>query len=324
MAKKKKQNKTKQSKPPFQRQGSLQSVKTVFPKRRRVLLVVGVLLALVMWAFIWRWRSPVDTKVLLDQETFPLSRYREMQMIADKVALTVDQVIPGQVESFPDSGIVCYIAPKAWNDDHLHPPPITLVGPKQNGEPESAHQNTVRIAVNDQVLSSTYAGEAEFVFELTHELAHVKMDARYDNYLVETFAVAVSLKVLRELGYNQYRNDTVRLYTHRLPEGIQSAIERKAWNEAALQWQSEIPKQKSGPSGTWDFSFAMLGSILLEAAQQPVWPNLLGVGRISEKCVLFDGTPVSAPDAAMRFKVCLPAIRRMNELRPALTALAYP
>ena len=261
---------------------------------------------------------------MLDRETFPAARYREMQMIADRVALTVDQLIPGQVESYPESGIVCFIAPKAWKDEPIHPPPITLVGPKQNGEPEAARPNVVRIALTDQVLFSTYTGEPEMVFELAHELAHIKMDARYDNYLDETFAVAVSLKVLGELRYQQYRHDTVALFTRRLPEGIQSAIDRQSWNEAAQYWQGKIPKQKSGPSGAWNFSFATVGSLLLETAQQPVWPNLLGIGAMSDKCVLSDGTPVSVPDPAMRFKVCLPAIRRMNKLSPALKTLGYP
>jgi hypothetical protein len=308
----------KQSQPSSQ--SSLQPAKT----RRRECWVVATTALVIAALVIWKWRSPVETRVKLDRQTFPQSRYLDMQTIADKVAIAVDQLIPGQVESYPRMGIVCFIAPRAWNNAPRHPPPVTLTGWSEAGEPDTTHPNTVRIALNDQVLHSPYSGDPELVFELAHELAHVKMDAPYDNYLAETMAVAISLKVIEELGYKQYRHDTVSMFIRRLPGNIQSAIDHQWWNEAAQYWQSEISKQKSGPTGSWDVPFGLVGSLLLETAEQPVWPNLLGIGAMSDHCVLSDGTPVSVPDTAMRFKVCLPAIRRLNKLSPALKALGYP
>lgn len=287
-----------------------------------------MLIVLAVFGFIriWRSRAVPETIVLLDRETFPSARYGSMQSIADKVALTIDQLIPGEVESYPRAGIVCFIARAAWKLDGGHFPPITLVGPKEVGEPGRTHPNTVRIALNDQVLQRTYSGEPELVFELAHELAHIKMDARYDNYLDETFAVSVSLKVLSEFGFDEYRRDTIRKFiwdSDSLPQSIKSAIERQDWNEAALFWQSQSRRQKSNQFGSWNVTFGMLGSLILETVQQPVWGQLLGFGAISDKCVLSDGTPVNVTDSAMRFKVCLPAIGRMNKLSPALKVLGY-
>ena len=67
----------------------------------------------------------------------------------------------------------------------------------------------------------------------------------------------------------------------------------------------------------------MLGYLILETAHQPDWRNLLGLGAVSDKYVLPNGTPVGVPDPAMRLKVCLPATSRMNRLAPALQALGY-
>ena len=150
------------------------------------------------------------------------------------------------------------------------------------------------------------------------------MDAHFDNYLVETFAVAVSLKVLKELSrFNQERTAVINEYVKPLSPYVQSAMAHRGWNEPAFYWQRQIPKQKSGASGSWDFSFATLGALILEASEQPVWPKLLGVAAINDRCFLSNGVAVTAATKAAEFRVCSPALRQMSTLSQALKALGY-
>ncbi len=226
------------------------------------------------------------TKVILDRATFGGS-YALLRAVADRVAVVVDRLIPGQATSYPADGIPCSIGAAEA--------PVTLVGAKGG----------VRIVLSAKVLPTNYS---ELVFELAHELAHVKMDARYDNYLVEAFAVAVSLRVLKAVGSNPARQADIAMYTDELPQEVQAAIEREDWGTAKRYWQSKIPSRGAG-----DFSLAFLGALILEAARQPVWQELLNAGESSEDCVV--------PDE--EFQVCSPALSRMTGLAPALRALGY-
>ena len=262
---------------------------------------------------------PGNTKVVVDKETFRYF-YNEMQQTADNVSLTVDHLIPGQSAAYPAAGILCFVAPEAWHGAVNDPPPITLVGASRQGEPLAAHPYSVRIALDRSVLPKN---QPELIYELAHELAHVKMDARYDNYLVETFAVAVALKVLQELRLDPVRKTDIDHYPQHLPQPIRSAIDRRDWKEATLYWQSEIPNQKLTPFGQWNFSFATLGALVLEASQQPVWANLLDAAAISDHCILSNGRAPRMADAA-EFKTCRPTIQGMIKLGPALKALGYP
>lgn len=139
------------------------------------------------------------------------------------------------------------------------------------------------------------------------------MNPRYDNYLVETFAVAVSLRVLNAVGSNAARQADIDLYIGALPLSVQAAIQRQDWKTAAQYWQSQIPHQTAGPSREPDFSFAFLGALILDAAQQPAWRDLLDAGENSEDCSPSDG----------EFRICRPALGRMGALKPALRALGY-
>lgn len=42
------------------------------------------------------------------------------------------------------------------------------------------------------------------MYQLAHELAHVNMGAQVDRYLIKTFATAVSLEILEQMGMNAY------------------------------------------------------------------------------------------------------------------------
>ncbi len=74
----------------------------------------------------------------------------------------------------------------------------------------------------------------------------------------------------------------------------------------------EIDRLIPGPSGSWDFSFATLGALILEAAQQPLWRDLLNASEFNRDC--------SGSDS---FQICLPALDRLHTLQPALRALGY-
>lgn len=302
-----------------------QQPRRILPQSKKLVAgAIGALLLSTLFVMITRSRLPTRTRVLLDKTTVPTARYDSMETVADQVALSIDQLIPGQVGSYPHTGIFCFVAPSAWNNEPWHPPPITLVGPKQAGEPKDAQPSTVRIALNNLVLSSKYTGEPELVFELAHELAHAKMDARYDNYLVEMFAVAVSLRTLKDFRYDQYRNDTLAKYINELPQTVRYSIDRHDWNAVASYWQDQTGKQKSNQYGSWSVPFGMSGSLVLEDARQPVWRHLLGIAALSEDCVQSDGQPIRVSDPTMLFRVCRPEVSRMIKLRPALKALGYP
>jgi hypothetical protein len=85
------------------------------------------------------------------------------------------------------------------------------------------------------------------VYQLSHELTHVKMGVRTDNYLDETFAVDASFEVLRRFGYEKYLLMNKDEYLHRLPPTVQTALARERWREAQAYWieQSKTQGQKT-------------------------------------------------------------------------------
>ena len=299
----------------------------VLPCKKTFVFVVSVW-ALFLRSLVTAQSPQGKTGIILDQDTFPSPTRLALKYEADRVSAAVDNLIPGQVGSYSTSDILCFVAPATWDNDPQGPPPITLVGTRRSGEPNAVHPHALRIALHRKVLQDG----GEFIFELSHELAHVKMDARFDNYLIETFAVAVSLRALKELGFNQYRRDVIRLYINQLPASIRSTVvsidDPQGWGKAVLKnvttyWQREIQNQNPTLLGAWDFSFATLGALILEAYQQPVWSNLLGTAANSGQCVLSNGRPATPADAA-EFKSCKPVILKMGKVGPALKALGYP
>jgi len=169
----------------------------------------------------------------------------------------------------------------------------------------------MRIALAPKVLLPDSI--AELVLELAHELGHVKMDARFDSYLVETFAAAVSLKILKDMRFEEERNRVIEYYVNKLPSDLRSAISQTDWKAAAQFWQSEIPQQSVTTASDSRNAFIISGALLLEANQQPVWANLLGAAAISKDC-----------HGAVENKICTPNIDGLSDLTPALVALGYP
>src|SRR5258708_5528982 len=142
---------------------------------RRVLPFVLIYLALAGGTVIGQ--RTRHMRVILDKETFGASAV-SLQPVADRVASEVDNLIPGTPSEYPEDGIICFEAEGSWNSDPSHPAPITVIGPKLLGEPAATSGNTIRIALN----AVKPADVRRLSYQLSHELAHVKMGVRADNY----------------------------------------------------------------------------------------------------------------------------------------------
>jgi hypothetical protein len=241
-------------------------------------------------------QSVKTTRVILDRETFRAETRDSLQSIADQVAALVDSLIPGQGKDYPEEGIICFEASRAWSSDIAHPAPITLVGPKLMGEPAATKSNTIRIALNGIQPFDKW----RLAYQLSHELAHVKMGTRIDNYLYETFAVAVSFEVLRRLGFQGYLLRVKGEEIQSLPEVIQENLTYNKWADLESYWQSRSTAEGEAIN---DRPIQTLGAILLERAHQPNWPMLL---RVSEFSVC-----ASSP-SPNSFQLCPPDISRMK------------
>lgn len=218
-------------------------------------------------------QQPRNLKVLLDPVSFKGPRYAMMQAVADAVAEDVNRLIPGTPSDFTkQSAIICFEADAVWNRDNARKAPITLVGPKLDGEPSPVRGGTVRIALNGVAPADRW----RLALQLSHELAHLKMGASYDNALIETFATAVSFQVLRDLGLYGYLLRTEGKEIQTLPEQIQYAY--AFHNSRVVQefWQSHAARD-------WrrldDRALQTLGAMVLFEAGEMRWSALLGISR---------------------------------------------
>ncbi len=139
------------------------------------------------------------TKVVLDHETFSPAGYAGLQQLANQVVGTIDQLIPGQVSEFVHGNIICFqvTTRTSLKAPNVSSPPITLsTDYKLSYEPTTTVAGRTRIALFEVEPLYAPSYRERFVYQLSHELAHIKMGVRVDNYLVETLAVAVSHEVL--------------------------------------------------------------------------------------------------------------------------------
>lgn len=176
-------------------------------------------------------------KVILAPSTFTPDALKELQPIAEQVAQVVDKIIPGTPPDYPPEGIVCFEAPGRWSTPAYREmgyavPPVTINGPRVVDEPQETVSNTVRIVVSGVQAPDKW----KFVLQLSHELAHVKMGVRTDNYLDETFAVAFSFEVLRRFGYEGYLLENEGILLHQLPLAPQKALALEQWKEVQAYW----------------------------------------------------------------------------------------
>ena len=245
-------------------------------------------------------------RVRLDTETFSPKFSQEFQPLANQVATLVDKLIPGKPKDYPDEGILCFDAPLAWDKTYpLGPAPITLAGPKLPLEPKQSKGGTIRVALSAVQPSNKW----RLAFELSHELAHVKMGVRSDNYLDETFAVAVSFEVLRQLGFQGYLLMSEGMYLHQLPPQIQKAISSGQWSEVRDYWLSQAASEGDTIR---DRPFQTLGALLLLRDRCPKWTDLFDISS-HIMCPTEQGIGT--------FQICPPNLTKMKNFRREFKAL---
>lgn len=211
------------------------------------------------------------TRIVLDTTTFPRISRPLLQETADQVAKVVDELIPGKYPRNASPVILCFVANGTWRDM-----PRAIVDKPWKIEPASANKYGMRIALTPEVLPGAWQ---RLIFQLSHELAHQKMDARVDNNAMEAFATAVSLETLHRLGYDSYREANERYYTQLVPSEVMSALNHSEWNKVALylryKWRAEnIDK--------WDRATHFVAAIALRKMNGFPWERLLNIGVTAE------------------------------------------
>jgi len=212
-----------------------------------------------------------STRIVLDPNTFPKISRPLLQDTADQVAKTVDELIPGGYPNGAPSTILCFVANDKWAEK-----PRAFVGKPWKIEPRDAYKYNMRIAVTPEVLPGAWQ---RFVFQLAHELAHQKMDARADNNALEAFAVAVSLEVLHRLSYDGYRESNERFYTQFVPREVMSAVNRADWATVGLYLRYEWREE---PVEEWDQTTHFVAAMALRKAGNFPWERLLDIGASAQ------------------------------------------
>ena len=216
-------------------------------------------------------RTSTPTRIVLDPTTFPKISRPLLQETADQVAKTVDELIPGGYPNSSSSTILCFVAHGNWADK-----PRALVGKPWKIEPPGASRYAMRVAFTQQVLPGAWQ---RLAFQLAHELAHLKMDARVDNNALEAFAVAVSLEVLHRLDYDPYRESNESYYTQSIPPEVLAALNRSDWSNVGLylryEWRQEY-------SENWDQGTHFVAAIALRKIRGFPWGRLLNIGASAE------------------------------------------
>jgi hypothetical protein len=254
-------------------------------------------------------RSAPPMKVKLSVSTFDPASLREFQSLADEISAIIDEMIPGVPADYPADGIVCFEAPSRWTADAykangFSPPPLTFTGPKVYDEPEDVVGGRIRIAL---VAHDRW----QFAFQLSHELAHVKMGPRTDNYLDETFAVAVSYEVLRRLGYQGYLLRDEGASIEQLSPAIQKQLAYQEWKSVQAYWRET---SKSQANTIDNKPFQTVGALLLLRGKGPHWSQLLNIASLN-RCANSIGPQT--------FEICNPDLMRLKMLRHELQALGF-
>ena len=238
-------------------------------------------------------------RVVLDPVSFVGPAHQAMQSVADKVGRVVDQMIPGTSSETTD--VFCFAPPPEWG--HA---PITLVGVPQPGEPATAARYRFRVAVSRSVLP---ADSERFAFQLAHELAHVRMDPRFDNEILETFAVAVSFEVLERMGYQAYLQAAIQSLIGPLPAEVRAALSNRSWQDVNFYLKQQRQYHEQPP---FDYSIAAAGAVIIRAATVVPWSQLSGIG-LKNLCPVRTDPP--------RFQFCALDESALPQLRPVFRLL---
>jgi hypothetical protein len=140
-------------------------------------------------------------------------------------------------------------------------------------------------------LSVTERYYSQFVYQLAHEFAHVMLDPRRTNGLIETLAVAFSLEALDAMtrrwkvkapypnwkGYApefaKYRRLTEKSHLDRFPLGVQVMVERKSYDDLGLYLRHRRAKLEND-AGERDLQHLASIAILAKGVR---WRDLTGV-----------------------------------------------
>lgn len=248
------------------------------------------------------------THVVLDHETFSADTYVSLQRAADLVSHAVDDLIPGKMSEFVYGDILCYqIQPTNTAALIAIHAPITIsANYKLPYEPKDVIPGHTRIALS-------YAGVnvGQFVYQLAHEIAHVKMGVRLDNYLIETLATAASHQVLIDMQMTPYLQTEFNIEMGQLPSQVLDEYRVLDFGALRRYWQTSIHGQGLRID---DRPFQTLGAALIRS-QNVNWRQLLGVAFLNSNC------PLNNPP--MNITVCPPDIARMKSIAPILNSLGY-
>lgn len=214
--------------------------------------------------------------VVLDHDTFSDTTYEAMQSTANSVAEIVNRLIPGIPKGYNQAYVLCYLG-------KLGQPQTTLGPIPPAGFPLDRPINEVRIGV------AVGQGDTQMLaFQLAHELTHVKMGAKNDNYLVELFAVAVQLEVLKRMGFSKMLaaefQDPAVGWEHSWSPEVYTAILQRDDVFLSRYWQSQELRQQRLNHTDWNYSLSSVGALLIAAHGQLDWSKLLNIGELSSGC----------------------------------------
>jgi len=270
--------------------------------------IVSLCLALILLCIPCTAQTSFATHIVLDRETFPAESYPELQRIANLVSQDIDRLIPGKMSEFAYDDIFCYqIKPTDTVALGVIRAPITISADyRLPYEPQYVIPGRTRFALS-------YAGinVGQFVYQLAHEIAHVKMGVRLDNYLIETLATAVSHQVLIDMGMVPYLQLELGLEMAQLPADVVAQYRAQDLAPLRRYWQASISKQGFRMD---DRPFQTLGAALIRS-ENVDWRPLLGVGFLNSNCPLN-----SHP---MNYAACPPDIERMRVIAPILHSIGY-
>jgi hypothetical protein len=137
---------------------------------------------------------------------------------------------------------------------------------------------------------------SQFAYQLAHEFAHVMLDPRRTNGLVETLAVAFSLQALDEMSrrwkdrapypnwkpyapeFSKYRKRTEQLYLKDLPASVQALAERKAYDDLGLYLRHRRSPLES-ETGNRELQHLASLAILAKGVR---WRDLTGVAGLTD------------------------------------------
>ncbi len=214
---------------------------------------------------------PTPTRIILDPTTFPKISRPLLQDTANQVARDVDELIPGEYPNGASSTILCFVAKGRWADR-----PRAFVGKPWKIEPPTAYKYSLRVGVTPEVLPGAWQ---RLVFQLAHELAHQKMDARVDNNVLEAFAVAVSLEVLHREGYDSFRESNEHFYTQSVPPEVIAALNHGEWRNVGLylryEWRHEYDEK-------WDLGTHFVAAMAFRRIGNFPWRQLLNIGATAQ------------------------------------------